>query len=127
MTARTQLVVQVRQSLFCKQCFIHLYPDVSSLGTFYPDEAAICMSSYSTSVRSVALSYARSVNEVADHALSMCWLAVHNHCFLTPYHVLDSFSTSTSPVYFSIFLFCLLQQSAFVPFLYMLSKYSQSK
>jgi len=30
MTAQTQLVVQVRQSLFCKQCFIRLYPDVSS-------------------------------------------------------------------------------------------------
>jgi len=26
----TQLVVQVRPSLFCKQCFIHLYPDISS-------------------------------------------------------------------------------------------------
>jgi len=33
---------EVRQSLFCKQCFILLYPDINSLGTFYPDKAAIC-------------------------------------------------------------------------------------
>ena len=42
MTARTQLVVQVRHSLFCKQCFIHLHPDISSPGTFHPNKAAIC-------------------------------------------------------------------------------------
>jgi len=75
----------------------------------------------STFVQSVAKLHARSANEVAaadEVALPMRWLAVHNRWLLTPVHVLGSFSTSTSPVYFSIFLFCLLQQSAFVLFLY---------
>ena len=58
---------------------------------------------YSTSVQSVAISHARSANEVADHTLSMRWRTVHNRCFLTPYLILGSFSTSTKPVYFSIF------------------------
>jgi len=39
---------------------------------------------------------------------------------LIPYHLVSSFSTSTSPVYFRSFLlfFCLLQQFALVPILY---------
>jgi len=43
MMAQTPLVVEVRQSLFYRQCFMHHYLDVSSLGTFYPDQAASCM------------------------------------------------------------------------------------
>jgi len=35
-----------RQSLFCKQHFIHLYLGVNDLGTFCPDKAAICTRSF---------------------------------------------------------------------------------
>jgi len=105
---------QVNTALCKRSCTRTLVPGkfLSQSGSYLHE--VLC----SASVQSVAISHARSADEVADHALSMRWLAVHNRCFLTPDHVLGYFSTSTSPVYFSIFLFCLLQQSAFDLFLY---------
>ena len=105
---------QVNTALCKQSCTWMLAPGnfLSRSGSYLHE--SLC----SASVQSVAVSHTTSADEVTDRVLTMCWLAVHNHCFLTPDHVLGSFSTSTSPLYFSIFLFCLLEQSAFVLFIY---------
>jgi len=91
MTARTRLAVRVRQSLFCRQCFIRLYPDARPLGTFHPDKAATC-TSFPTKL----------LNNPRIH----CALASECSCWFCVIHALAVSSKR-------MLLSCLLQRSAY--------------
>jgi len=81
--ARAQPVLRVRQSLLCRQRFIHPYPDASPLGTFHPDTAAnLHAILYSAPIQAAAPSRARPANEAADHAPSTLPRRAHQSCLL---------------------------------------------
>jgi len=105
MMAWTQLVVQVRPSSFCKQCFIHLYLDVSSWELSIPIRQLFAQGS---------LFYFRPVRSHITHQVSQwgCWSrAVH------------ALADSTQPLSFNSlsciwFLQRILFTSAFFSFVY---------